>query len=199
MKQNILIVGYNYELSKRIAEKLAIPFSMRVFDQLELFLFDHMPRSFSDVCKDSGTEYIKKKLKSILKMELGFEDAIFVADLVIADNCSDLYHKIKLSNFVVFVHKNKDGELEELKKKKYPSKEETEFFAYDKNILKMREESIEKDCADISVDIENLTENEIVEKIISEIENFYKADWLTCLFLLLKIIKIIIIKVWTKS
>lgn len=176
MKQNILIVGYNYELSKRIAEKLAIPFSMRVFDQLELFLFDHMPRSFSDVCKDSGTEYIKKKLKSILKMELGFEDAIFVADLVIADNCSDLYHKIKLSNFVVFVHKNKDGELEELKKKKYPSKEETEFFAYDKNILKMREESIEKDCADISVDIENLTENEIVEKIISEIENFYKAD-----------------------
>lgn len=175
MKQNILIVGYNYELSKRIAEKLAIPFSMRVFDQLELFAFDHMPRSFGDVCKANGPEYIKKKLKSILKMELGFEDTIFVADLVMADDCSDLFHKIKLSNFVVFIHKKAEIELEELKKKKYPSQEETEFFAYNENVLKTREEVIKKDCADISVDIENLSEDEIIEKIITGIENFYKV------------------------
>ena len=174
MKQNILLVGYNYELSKRIAEKVAVAFAMRVFDQLELFAFDHMPRTFGEVCKSNGTEYVKRTLKSIIKMETGFEDAVFVADLVMADNCSDIYHQIKMNNFVVLLHKKTNMELEELKKKKYPTQEETDFFAYNEKLLMERKMSIAKDCADISIDMTDLSEDEIVQAIVNNIRSFYK-------------------------
>ena len=65
MKQNLLITGYDYDLSNRLAKRLADIFSMRVFDQTELFEFDHMPLSFSEVFKTNGIEYVKKKMKSI--------------------------------------------------------------------------------------------------------------------------------------
>ena len=86
MKQNLLVVSYDYELSKQIAIKLADVFSMRFFDQKELFEFDHMPMSFREIYSLNGADYVKKKMKSIIGMELDFDNAVFVADISFADN-----------------------------------------------------------------------------------------------------------------
>ena len=119
MKQNLLVVSYDYDLSKDLARKLAEVFSMRFFDQKELFEFDHLPRTFAESLALNGKDYILKKFRSIVKMELDFDDAVFVADISFADNCTDLFYKINLSNFVVLLQKRIEEEIDELKQKKY--------------------------------------------------------------------------------
>lgn len=173
MKGNLFLVSYNYDLSKRIAKSLAQEFSLRVFDQRELFDFDNMPRTFSDVMSQQGSEFILKKFRSILKMELDFEDAIFISDISFADNCYDLFYKIKLNNFVVFIYKDIEKELQDLKQKKFSSEAEREFFDTNKAQLNNRENLIKNDCADISVDVTGLSDSEIIQKIINQIKIFY--------------------------
>lgn len=176
MKQNLLVVSYDYNLSRQIATKLADVFSMRFFDQKELFEFDHIPRSFSEIYALNGIEYVKKKMKSIVKMELEFDNASFAADMSFADNCFDMFYKIKLSNFVVFLRKDIKTEMDELTKKQYASQEEYEYFCPNENLLKKRELAISFDCCDIEVNISNLSEDEIVKEIEKGIRNFYQMN-----------------------
>ncbi len=173
MKENLFLVSYDYDLTKRLARRIAEVFSLRVFDQKELFDFDNMPRTLGDIYDQQGKEYVLKNFRSILKMELDFKNAAFVADISFADNCYDLFYKIKLFNFVVFLHKDAETEFFELKSKKFSNKSEAEFFKMDKSILVERENLIEKDCADISVDITGLSDDEIVKKVLEQMNKFY--------------------------
>ena len=106
MKQNMLVTSYDYDVSKRLAEKLADVFSMRTLDMISLFEFDHMPNTFSEIYKINGKDYIEKEFRSILKMELDFDNVVFVANLGFADKLEDLFYKIKLSNFVILLKKD---------------------------------------------------------------------------------------------
>lgn len=176
MKQNILVVSYDYELSKAVAKKLAEEFSMRVFDQIELFEFDHAPKSLSGVLLELGEEYVMKEFRSIVKMELDFDGSVFVADLSIADNCFDLFYRIKLNNFSVFLYKDREQELKELKSKKFPTKQMKEFFDIDKESLERCEGLIQRECADISVSADNLSVDEIAKLVISKIQEYYSIE-----------------------
>lgn len=176
MKQNLLVTSYDYDLSKRLAEKLADAFSMRVLDAIGLFEFDHIPRSFREMLELNGYDYVMKKLRSILKMELDFDDTVFVTNVSFADNCSDLFYKIKLSNFVILLKKDLAEEEKELKAKQYQFESERSFFVCDKTVLETRETSISKDCADIVIEMGDLSEDEIVEKIIDKIKNYYSVN-----------------------
>lgn len=173
MKQNLLIVSFDYDLTRKISAKLADEFSMRIFDQRELFEFDHIPRTFSDVIKLNGKDYVLRKYRSILKMELDFDNALFVADNSFAENCFDLFYKIKLSNFVVFIYKDIKKEVEEIERKKYKNKYCEDFYKCDEMTLAKREYLIKNDCADICIDIESLNEDEIAEKVKNEMLKFY--------------------------
>ncbi len=173
MKQNLLVVSYDYDLTRQISAKLADEFSMRIFDQRELFEFDHIPRTFSDVVKLNGKEYVQRKYRSILKMELDFDNALFVADSSFAENCFDLFYKIKLSNFVVFLFKDIKQEMKEISEKKYKNKFCEEFYKCDEVTLAKREYLIKNDCADICIDVSNLSEDEIAAKVKLEMMHFY--------------------------
>ena len=110
------------------------------------------------------------------QMELDFDDAVFVANINMADECYDLFYKIKLSNFVMLLKKNINDEVFELKKKIYKTDAEKLFFASDMADLKTREELIETDLADAVVEIDGLSDDEIVEKIIDKIKNYYSVN-----------------------
>lgn len=177
MKQNMLVTSYDYELSKRLAEKLADAFSMRVLDSIDLFEFDHIPFTFKEILEKNGIEYVMKEMKSILKMELDFDDAVFVSNINMADNCFDLFYKVKLSNFVILLKKDLNDEIFELEKKVFKTDAERRFFASSMADLETREELIEKDCADIVIDITGLNDDEIVSKIIDKIKIYYSVNW----------------------
>ena len=176
MKQNLLVISYDYDLSKQLAEKLSETFSMRVFDQIALFEFDHSPRTLGNVFAEHGRDYVNKKFRSLLKMELDFDDAVFVCDLSIADHSEDLFFKINLSNFVIFLHKNVDIEIEQINNKTYKSAEERNFFVCTKEELLAREQKISEYCADVNIDITGIDEDKILEVIISEIKGYYSVN-----------------------
>jgi len=136
MKQNMLVVSYDYQLSKSVAKSLAEVFSMRFFDQRELFEFDHVPLSFADTLKQNGIEYIKKKFKSILKMELDFTDSVMACDICFADNAEDLFYNINQSNFVIYLKQNTtDAELLSLEKQNFENKEVASFYQMSKDTI----------------------------------------------------------------
>lgn len=173
MKQNLLILSYDYTLSKRLSAKFADNFSMRVFDQRELFEFDHLPRSFSEVLLERGKEYIFKKFKSIIKMEFDFENTVFVADYSLADYAYDIFHNIKLANFTIYLYKNVEDELSEVLSKDYASNAEKEFYKIDEPLLLERENEIKNNLADITVDITGLTDDQIIDVVNQKMQNYY--------------------------
>ena len=176
MKQNILVVSYDYAFSKRIASKLAELFSMHVFDEMELFEFDHLPRSYNEILQALGKEYILKELRSIIDSEIEFDDAVFVADISFADYAEDLFYKLKLSNFVVLLTKPIEIEMEELKSKIYRTSAEKELFSSNQKTLEKREDKIIKNLADIIVEAENLTDEQIVDEIVDKIKEYYNVN-----------------------
>lgn len=176
MKQNIMIVSFDYSLSKAIATKIADSFSVRFLDQRELFEFDHIPRTFSEVYKDSGEAYVKKKFRSLVKMETEFDSVVFAADMCLADNCDDLFYKIKLSNFVILLKKDEVQEERELSEKKFATAEERKFYIVDKETLLNRKRIIRENCADIEIDITGLSDESIVSEIEKGIKHYFMID-----------------------
>ena len=176
MKQNLLLTSYDYDVSKRLASELAESFSMRVLNQIELFEFDNMPNTFKDVLEKNGIEYVKKEMNSIIKMELDFDDTVFVANINFADTMKDMFYKIKLSNFVILLKKDIEQEIKELEDKIFETEEEKKFFVSNRVELEKREYVLTQDCADIVVDITNLSDEEIIENIVDKIKNYYSVN-----------------------
>lgn len=176
MKQNMMVVSYDYDVSKRIGEKLADAFSMRILDMISLFEFDNYPNTFNEVLKINGKVYIEKEFRSILKMELDFDNVVFVANMGFADKHEDLFYKIKLSNFVILLKKDIETEIAEIENKEFETIEQKEFFYVDRQSLLDQETILQNGLVDIVIDISNLTDDEIVEKIIDKIKIYYSVN-----------------------
>lgn len=176
MKQNLLVISYDYDLSKRLAEKLADVFSMRVFDQIELFEFDHIPRKIGDVLQEKGKEYVDKKMRSLLKMELDFDDAVFVCLMSVVDDIDELAFKVNLSNFIVFLNKDIDAEIKEIQDKQFDSQIEKEYFSCTKEQLAIRKQKIAESLSDAVVNVSGLSDDQIVENVIKQIKEYYSVN-----------------------
>ena len=62
MKENLMVICYDYGLSRRISKSLADFLDMRLFDMLEMFIFNNAPHKLTDVIKINGEEYAIKKM-----------------------------------------------------------------------------------------------------------------------------------------
>ena len=176
MKQNLLVTSYDYDISKRLAKKLAEVFSMRMLDEIELFEFDHLPFSFLDVVHKNGILYAQKEMVSIMKNEIDFDDVVFASNIGFAETCVDIFYKIKLSNFVVLLEKNLAREIQELEAKSFGSELEKKYFFGGEKVLCQRKKVIKSEVADIVVQIEDKTDEEIIDEIVDKIKNYYSVN-----------------------
>ena len=64
MISNIVVLGMNRGITRQVAEMLSEQLQMHFVDTLELFEFDNIPRSLSDILKEQGEAYFRKKEKS---------------------------------------------------------------------------------------------------------------------------------------
>jgi len=156
MKKNIFIVAEDYNLSKKMASNIASFFSMRIFDTVEMFEFDHSPRKLNEVLSDFGLDYVEKEFKSIIKMSLDFDDVVVATDFQFIDSWNALFNKIQEKNLVIY-----------LSNKNICDKDE------DRQKLRLK---FLTDCCDVAIKINDLPENEIYDKIISEIKQYYKLE-----------------------
>lgn len=172
MKENLLVLGVDYELSKQVAIELADVFSLRYFDQKELLLFDHVPLSFGEIIEKNNIEYVFKKMRSIIKMELDFEGAVFASDSCVVTNCEDLFDKIKHSNLIIALNGRLKEEFNQLQNKQYDSNQEKEFYCISKSEIIERKQKF-TNLADIVVDVTNLTPQQICNEVVDKIKQFY--------------------------
>lgn len=156
MKKNLFFVAYDYGMSKIVAAEVADFFAMRLFDSIEMFEFNNVPRKLDDVLAECGREYVEKKMKSIIKMEFDFDDAVFVAPFEYFGGWSHLCKEINDRNLVFFLNDNANENVDAQK-------------SYDK--LKFLTE-----CCDIAIDISDLQKEEICDKVVSEIKSFYNLE-----------------------
>lgn len=170
MRKNIVIVSYNYALSKRIASILAERFDMRMFDMFEMFKFHNMPNTLADVLRINGKAFVDKKMRGILKDALEFSGIIFVADLKVVGENPDLYEVLKENNSFLFMKNDFKVEFSQRENLAILSPEEKEYFSIPLDSLNEMEQNIEKNLADFVVNIEGLTFNEIKESVLEKLK-----------------------------
>lgn len=156
MKNNLFFVAYDYDMSKNVAKIVAEFFAMRLFDAIEMFEFNNVPRKLDDVLAECGRGYVEKKMKSIVKMEFDFDDAAFVAPFEYFGAWSVLCDKIKEHNLVIFLN---DKTMKNISEEKQINK------------LKFLSE-----CCDIAVEISDLSIEDIANKVINEIKQFFNLE-----------------------
>ena len=166
MRKNILVVCYNYALSKRIASVLSERLDMRCFDMYEMFKFNNIPNSLEDVLKINGKEFVDRKMRGVLKTELDFLGVVFVADTKVLISNPDLFDQLKENNIVVLLKNDFKTEYAQRENNNLMSDIEKQYFSLELDELFETEQILESQFADIVVDISELSYLEIIDTVV---------------------------------
>ena len=80
MVSNIAIIGLNRKMSRKVSELLSEELQMHFLDTIELFEFDNIPRTLSDIIRENGLRYFREKEKSLTGYASGFENTVIHAE-----------------------------------------------------------------------------------------------------------------------
>ena len=166
MRKNILVVCYNYALSKRIASVLSERLDMRSFDMYEMFKFNNIPNSLEDVLRINGKEFVDRKMRGVLKTELDFLGVVFVADTKVLISNQDLFDQLKENNIVVLLKNDFKTDYAQRENNNLMSDIEKQYFSLELDELFETEQILESQFADIVVDISELTYSEIIDTVV---------------------------------
>lgn len=172
MRKNILVVCYNYALSKRVASVLAERFDMRSFDMYEMFKFNNMPNTLEDVLRINGEAFVDKKMRGVLKTELDFLGVVFVADTKVLSKNQDLFASLKENNIVILLKNDFKTEYSQRENNTIMSDVEKEYFSLNLDELCETELMIETQFADLVIDINELNYTEIIKKVVASLDNY---------------------------
>lgn len=174
MRKNIIVICYDYALSRRIATILAEMFDMRYFDMYDMFAFDNAPYTLTDVLKINGEDYVDKEMRGILKSELDFSGVVFVVDTKIISKNADLFGELKENNIIMFLKSDFKREFSEREHIAFKSPEEKEYFTLKLDELFEIEHFISDNIADMVLDIDNLTYRQIKDNVIEQLKTLLK-------------------------
>ena len=173
MVQNIAIVGLNrsqaYEVGKLLAEEL----DMHFFDCLELFEFDNIPRTFSEMLEGFGEKYYRKKEKGMVKYASGFNECVINFEGGIAENASN-FDTIKDNCLLIYLHQSASYVKKKLDKVKYKSKHEEKFYNISIERISERIKEL-KAKADIVVPAMQGSPLKITSEILRKIKAYYNV------------------------
>ena len=172
MKENLMVVCYDFALARRISVSLSGFLEMRYFDMFDMFRFNNAPHSLSEILKINGMEYAIKEMRSVLKTELDFSGAVFVAEPKMLQLNRDLFERMKESNLVLFLKNDYKSDYVVREKSLFKSEEDKNFFALQIDEVTEIGNDIETNLADLVVNIEGLTYEQIKEKVQNALENY---------------------------
>ena len=173
MRKNILVVCYNYALSRRVASVIAERLDMRSFDMYEMFKFNNAPNTLEDVLAINGKEFVDKKMRGVLKTELDFLGVVFVADFKVLTENQDLFEMLKENNKILLLKNDFKTEFAQRENISFMTAVEKDYFSFQLDELFDAEQLLETKLADFVVDINNLSYGEIIDKVIERIGEIY--------------------------
>lgn len=145
---------------------------MRLFDMLEMFLFDNSPHRLTDVINMSGEEYAAKKMRDVFKTELDLSGVVFAAEPKMLGLNQDLFEKIKENNFILFLKRNYKNDYIFRENMAFKSQADKDFFKLEIDELTENALNIENNLADIVIDIDGLVYDQIKEKVLKTLETY---------------------------
>ena len=172
MKENMMVICYDYGLSRRISSSLADFLEMRLFDMLEMFIFNNAPYKLTDVININGIEYANKEMRGVLKTELELSGVVFAAEPKMLGLNQDLFERLKDNNLILFLKRNYRSDFLFRENMAFKSVVDKDFFRLEIDELAENAQNIEDNLADIVIDIDGLNFEQIKEKVIKTLENF---------------------------
>ena len=172
MKENMMVICYDYGLSRKISSSLADFLEMRLFDMLEMFIFNNAPYKLTDVININGVEYANKEMRGVLKTELDLSGVVFAAEPKMLGLNQDLFEKLKESNLILFLKRNYRNDFLFRENMAFKSQVDKDFFKLEIDELTENAINIENNLADIVIDIDGLSYDKIKEKVLKTLENF---------------------------
>ena len=171
MVQNIAIVGLNRAKSYEVAKMLADELDMFFFDALELFEFDNMPRTFSQMLKEFGVDFYRRKEKGIIGYASEFNNCVINLEGGMAENEAN-FKNIKETSIVVYLAEAVNIVFEDLKNQSFENEEEKQFFLVEEEILKNRANKLTNN-ADIIVNASEGSSLKITSEVVRMLKNYY--------------------------
>lgn len=170
MKENLMVVCYDYALARRVSKSLAEFLEMRFFDMLEMFKFNNFPHALSDILKVNGRDYAIKEMRSVIKTELDCSGIVFVAEPKMLGLNQDLFDKLKERNLILYLKRDCKTEFAIRERTPFKTQEEKEFFQLEIDELSENSMNVENNLADLIVDINDLGFEDIKKKIQKTLE-----------------------------
>ena len=168
MKQNLVFVGFDYALLRRLSTFFAESFDMRFFDVYDYFNFENHPNTIADLYKKNGWNYVDNEIRGAVKMVDSFDNVVYILDLKIASICKDLFETIKEKSLVVYVEHNQRAEMVRKHISVYKSLEELAYFQIPDDQLHVLKDEIKQSFADIVINQGDLTYEQKKNLIIAE-------------------------------
>ena len=167
-----MVICYDYGLSRKISSSLADFLEMRLFDMLEMFIFNNAPYRLTEVININGVEYANKEMRGVLKTELDLSGVVFAAEPKMLGLNQDLFEKLKECNLILFLKRNYRNDFLFRENMAFKSQVDKDFFKLEIDELTENAINIENNLADIVIDIDGLSYDKIKEKVLKTLESF---------------------------
>ena len=174
MVENIAIVGLDREQSYETAKLLASELDMHFLDTIELFEFDNIPRTLSDMIKEYGLLYFRKKEKGALKYASEFSQTLIHCESGMAMRKAN-FDNLKTNCLVIYLHNSASVVERKIKSKKYKTIEEAKLFKISLDQIKNRIANLKK-YSDIIVDAKNKSTLKLASEVLRKIKEFYGVN-----------------------
>jgi len=171
MISNIVIVGIDRRLSRQVAEIISEQLGMHFVDTIELFEFDHIPRSLADILESQGEGYFRKKEKGLSGYVSEFENTVIHAESGCV-NENDNIETLKQNAVVVYIKKYATSTKRILGEISYENSYLKRFFNISLEKIKARQ-NLWIESANIVVDAKNYSALKVSADSIRAIENYF--------------------------
>ena len=171
MVSNIVILSMNRDVSRKVAEMLSEELQMHFLDTIELFEFDNIPHSFSEILEMNGESYFRKKEKGLLGYVCGFENTVIHAESGCVLSPENI-KAMKENCLVIYLHLYPSNIKKYLGKKEYESNSLKLFYDIGEDAIKQRVKILKKD-ANIQVDANKKSFLKTTSDVLRAINEYY--------------------------
>lgn len=166
MKKNITIVGLAKDFTKSIAKTFADKLDMYYADITDLVQFDIL--DIAEAEKTCGKEYVRGLEAAKIKTVTTYDNSIITVNYNALNNETNLRY-VKENTLLIYLRLSKD----ELTAKLNHDVDESNLVRLAETVYEERDFILNRIC-DITINVKNLTDTEVVKMLGKSILDYYK-------------------------
>ena len=171
MVQNIAITSFDREFAKKVGKELSSLLDMFYIDTIELYEFDHIPHTMTDMLKAQGISEFRDKECGTIGYVTDFANTVITFESGAVKRKKNI-KRIKERCEFIYLHKDLDDVKNILENIKYPSAIVKKFFNIPVKSIEVRDKILNTN-ADFTIDIDKKSPGMVAKDIIEKITKKY--------------------------